>query len=314
MLTGANAGVVAGPRGIPALPATHWRIVPLAAAGGRIRFGEIEMASSPGGADLTTGGTVIHSGFTQQDFAFDGNLANAFAAQDWLGVWIGYVFASPVLIKEVRIGQAVTPLAENMRAGVVQQSLDGGTTWRTVQWICDTTAWTVVGSSRSYAVGSSVIPNSRGLARAWRILATENVGAAVNTYECGEIAFASTASGASVLTGGVPLHSCEIATAFGSDILNCFDGLTGASSGLMRTSGLSSARDFAFGYVFPTTAPVVAEARWTCTTSNAPDLPRLPRDGLIQWSSNGATWNTAGSFAGGGAWTNGETRAWAVSP
>ncbi|PZQ95185.1 MAG: hypothetical protein DI533_20250 [Cereibacter sphaeroides] len=116
----------------------YWRVVPTANTGDNdyIHIAEVVFADEPGGLQLATGGTPIASGNYADRFpakAFDGVPSTIWESQSGSvsggTVWIGYQFASPVDIHQVRLTNLLSyENDEWITAGKVQFS-DNGTAW-----------------------------------------------------------------------------------------------------------------------------------------------------------------------------------------
>lgn len=120
----------------------YWRIACVANQGGaNTAATEIEWAATPGGADQATGGTAIGSAV-----AFGFVVGNAFdddTGTFWAGSgtrpWIGYQFAAPVAVRQLRV-RAHSTLQENLKTFWVQYS-DDGITWIPAWLIENEPAW-----------------------------------------------------------------------------------------------------------------------------------------------------------------------------
>lgn len=117
----------------------YWR-VNVTSANSHCSIIELEMATSAGGANVCTGGTVIASGQyagAQHDpaWAFDGilnNDGNTWASDTAQSGWLGYHFAAPVWIDEMRIAGRVVSARQSPRNFSLQWS-DDGVTWYTTK-------------------------------------------------------------------------------------------------------------------------------------------------------------------------------------
>lgn len=128
----------------------YWRMN-ATASNSHLAIAEMQMAAVAGGANLCSGGTAIASGYYPSGGgysyfpaqAFDGALVGATAvwASDVAGSgYLGYVFAEPVKIEEVRICSR-TEAPQSPRDFTIQSS-DDGITWTVEATYTGITAWT----------------------------------------------------------------------------------------------------------------------------------------------------------------------------
>ncbi len=270
----------------------YWRLVGLPVRDAWIYVANMEMAATPGGANLCSGGTPLSSLPTTMSNAFDGNVASV-----WNGVygsgwtvtnWIGYDFGVDVAIREVRLqaSNGGSSYYANAQAFIIQASYDA-VTWDTVAMIGDGTDWTM-SEWRSYAIPDVYLAATRAEARAWRINPSANNGHA-GEYSVGEIIFASTPGGAQIATGGCAFHG----RIFGSGpatteiARNSFDG--SLTTGHRNNSGPRF-----LGYLWPS-APSIAEVRLAPYTGR---LTMMITAGTVEWSVDLINWNVAATFSG----------------
>lgn len=127
-------------------PHTYWR-VNVTAANSHCSINEVEMAAAPGGANQCSGGTAISSGdypgaTHAKSGAFDGVLSGTTTtwASSVAGYgWIGYQFAAPVLVTEVRLVGRVE-YSQYPTAFSIQYS-DDGVSWVTTTSYSGVTSW-----------------------------------------------------------------------------------------------------------------------------------------------------------------------------
>lgn len=131
----------------------YWRVLVMSNDHPTIRrtsIFELEMALAPDGANQCTGGTPIASSQVDTNHAitraFDGVKIGdqwpwAPLASDELQPWIGYMFSSPVDIKQVRITSRSSVFYQSPKDFFVQYS-DDGVTWEVSDVYTNITGWT----------------------------------------------------------------------------------------------------------------------------------------------------------------------------
>ncbi len=124
---------------------SYWRVFCNGAAADVIALCEVAFASSVGGAQEATGGTAIASSAYSTSYAaanaFDGNTSTIWAAGSAANEWIGYQFASPAKVVEVRLTARADGSYAQAPTGVIIQYSDNGSTW-TSAWTPAVAAWT----------------------------------------------------------------------------------------------------------------------------------------------------------------------------
>jgi hypothetical protein len=292
---------------------THWDVVFLGAERDNMCVAEIAFAATIGGANLISGGTLLSTAMNNTPNIINGNINDFSSVATIHGGTsrIGYAFASPVTIGEVRLtARNDTFFRSTPRAIVVRQSFDSGATWIPVTvGLCS--AYTAAADVRSFPVVPMALGNVRANARLWRVrVPTVQSG---NIISCGELEFALTASGATQTSGGSPISSSDW-FASSSSSTRAFDGTKAASN-----CWLSEAGDVPgfLGYLFPEPKPFLAEMRWTAGAFSGGDLVRNPLSLEIQWSADGIIWNTVNTYSGIAAWPSFSPpteRAYVISP
>lgn len=126
----------------------YWRVFIVDTQGATsepMRLQEIEMATVPNGPDQCSGGTAIASSFlsgSPPDLAFDNTDGNAWQANGTrTNEWIGYQFATPQTIREVRIKGSLTVAATTTPKNLHIDYSDDGITWTTALTPPAQTAW-----------------------------------------------------------------------------------------------------------------------------------------------------------------------------
>lgn len=127
------------------VPHKYWRIN-ITASNNHASVTEIEMSADVGGPDLCVGGTIVSSGtYPASDcnmaYAFDDATSgpNCWASNVSTAGWIGYAFASPVAISEVRIWARVYS-SQTPRDFSIEYS-DDGVSYTAVSSYTGLTSW-----------------------------------------------------------------------------------------------------------------------------------------------------------------------------
>jgi len=131
--------------GTAKVPHKYWRIN-ITASNNHASVTEIEMSADVGGPDLCVGGTIVSSGtYAASDcnmaYAFDGVTSeiDCWASNVSTAGWIGYAFASPVAISEVRIWARVY-YSQTPRDFSIEYS-DDGVSYTAVKSYTGITSW-----------------------------------------------------------------------------------------------------------------------------------------------------------------------------
>lgn len=262
---------------------------------------EIEMAATPGGADICNGGTALgFAMFNSPTFAFDNNLGTqASTTFNSPEGWIGYDFGSPVTVAEVRIRSHSANIPINL---VLRYSSDG-TNWFTFAHLLSP-GWGAL-EDRTWTFSSSLAL----LSDTWRMFTEYAENGGRSSLIVTDLAFAATIGGANLATGGAALVFSESTMNAGSS-----GGGTPASvafDGLNTTNvGRTNFARFILGYTFP--SPVsIKQMRFT--SSNATNVGNVPRDLQLQIPDGSNVWRTVGALWNQAGWASLETRA-AVVP
>ena len=140
---------------------TYWRVYAAANAssplGAAISCAELEMHSTGGGGNICSGGTAIsdcyYPGYPPAN-AFDGNVNTLWSGENGSPNWLGYHFASPVNVVEIKwTARNDSQYAQSPTSMFLQFSDDG------VNWLCyqqsDTTAtWASAGQAQTFGFAS----------------------------------------------------------------------------------------------------------------------------------------------------------------
>ena len=297
----------------PVVAADRWRLVTLSSDRSALSIGELELASTVGGANIATGGTptmINGSGGSSAPNLFDGSLTtfHAAAAQSNDRWAIEYLLPAPALVAQFRIRarDSASGWLEAPKAAFTQTSQDGGATWRTIDLFANAADW-VSGETRSIAVNTALlsIGQGRGNARAWRCRIT-SVGGAVPPM-IGELAFAASSGGPSICTGGVAFASSASVFTPSRDPRQAFDG---SAATRWNGSGAGPTGEWRLGYARQIPLGDVVEARITLS-SNGGETAQAPLTGFFDWSEDFWTWTQAASFTISGP-TTGATYSFAI--
>lgn len=287
----------------PSVAATHWRLIPVGCepGAGSVTWpvvATIEMAETPAGPDVCSGGTVISSGGWNSSHlasvAFDGNPAS-YAQFVNIGIsgggWLGYAFAAAKVIREIRMSAWSSPDAM-FRAVVPQYSLDAGASWVSLEMIGPLAAWSA--SEQRVIPQLTAMPKTRSTAVIWGVTLTSPGGA-----EVAEIEFRASAGGVNLCTGGVSFGTAET-----NGSVNIGNAYNGTNVGRWLANTPMSAH-----YVFPS-PPNPSHIAVKSQASGGVTATAQSFD--VWWSEDGLTRNTVLSVAGQTGWIANETRVFAI--
>lgn len=279
------------------IPTDRWRVVTLGSDRIGCSLGEVELASSIGGANIATGGTpnqLNGLGGTSAPALFDGDPATfAAAASQFADRWaIEYLLPTPALVAQFRLRARTTLSAwlEAPKAVFTQTSQDGGATWRTIDLFSNIADW-VSGETRSIPVSSNTlsIGLGRANARGWRCRITSINGAVPPMV--GELAFAASSGGPNICTGGAAFAS-SASNFVGREARAAFDGNAATR---WNGSGAGPTGEWRLGYARQTPLGDAVEARITLS-SNVGETSQAPLTGFFDWTEDWWTWTEAAAF------------------
>lgn len=293
--------------GAPVVPIgtrKYWRLLILSAPNSQTSIARLQMAATPAGPDLCTGGTPT-AGATSVAVAnaFDANASTYWGSSATSVTWnyIQYEFAAPVSIAEVRISTRNDAFyTDAPRVFAVMASSDG-TNWTSAQIIYVSSAWTSA-ATQTFAVSLNALPTDRASAFMWGIGVTA-VASGTAPY-IAEMELALTASGADQCSGGFPFHKAIFQNSESSDKL--FDN---SGSTLCRGVDFSSVATQDFGYIFP--APIAPVELRLRAFNNFTLWTSMAKDFTIWWSADGQTRNVVATITNQ-TWTTGEVKAFAI--
>lgn len=294
--------------GVPFAGSTYWEIVFLGTRITEAAYGlsEIEMAESPGGADVCTGGTPYSFGGwspSNHTDAFNNSnaetIAIANAALD--GPRIGYQFPTPRFITHVRLWARNSAFSYQLPIAFAVRSSNDGIAWDFHGVILDLGGTPAAGEVREYAVAPTPVARVRANARLWRIRMTARGGGGPGIWRVGEMVWARSVGGAQVATGGAPWVDQVV-----NNQHRAFDGNNNTD-----WAGGSDAGPHQLGYIFPAAEPNIAQLRMSSPSGEpAADMPGAF---TIDWSVDGLIWSQTDTYSGI-TWTTGETKNYTVSP
>lgn len=293
---------------LPVPEKPHWRVI-LAQTGWDARVNELEFASSPGGANLCSGGTgrrwlnIYTNYYENNGTPFNGNTDDSVLTG---GLYIthslvaySYSFATPVAIREVRAicGPSGTPT--DLPNCLILQCSDNLTSgWETVNVASDVSAWTTSKTKVFSFPGMIPASSGRSAARAWRMHGTTINGGSSGLNVMAEhyaFAFAKTVGGANAAIGAHP---------YGGRVGN--GGYFNLLDGNNTTHGLVGRADdndgFNLGCIFDEPTDM---AQFRLTPRNG-----TVKDFTVQYSNDLWTWTTVLTVTGNTTGTDGVEQSW----
>jgi hypothetical protein len=297
---------------VPLAAVSYWRLHVISGPNSGTSINQLQMASSPGGANLCTGGTASGNpgsgapgGVDLPANAFDGSDATFWGGGDGAGLvggaWLQYQFPSPQLIQEVRVKARNDAFFTDTPVVFALLASSDGVTFKGAGIFRVGSAWTQ-NQQRTFAVPNVETPNLRSLATVWGITAT--AAASGDRVYMAEMEFALTTGGADQCAGGVGFHKHAEFNVEASDKL--FDG----TNTLYTARTFPNGGDQKAGYVFATPINPV-ELRLTAASTFGLQA-NMAKDFTIWWSSDGRTENVVATVTGQTGWASGETRAFAI--
>lgn len=265
---------------------------------------EIKMASSLGGADLTTTGQTI-VGDDRPSFlgsaAFDNDPATAWSFDKPAGSalwWVGQDFGSAVEIVEVKLTGRNDNFYEQGPTGWVLEYSDDATDW-TEHWRFEREAPWVKGEERTYTATETALDETA--ATHWRVFGSKSDNS--QYLHIGELEMSETAGGGfSDETSTGAAIAGQARSGFGAE--KAFDNiLTGNNSwGGAKTDETT----LWVGQAFATAKDIV---QIKLSARNDSFEEQTPRSFAVQKSlDSGITWITVWNVTDEAIWTAGETR------
>jgi len=288
-------------------PRRYWRVYILAAErSDRAQLAEVEMAATPGGANICTGGVASASSESlsqEASNAFDGDVGTNWGAAligspdasagGW-DEWIQYEFPAPVTIREVRLRSHLSILNSAPYAFTILSSPDG-VTWTAHSRYFGETGWTT-SEIRTFAVAEAPI-NLSAAPRIWLLEVLENDGG-TGGWGVNEIYLAQTAGGASIATGGLVNGTSAFA---GTPPANAFDGNT-------ATAYATASGFYLKGFLVYELATGSDLYEWRILNRSGGAASQAPRTFNIKSSVDGYHFTTQLAVVGSSGWSASETR------
>lgn len=306
-----NPGIISRPLVASLLPVPaklHWRVI-MAQAGWDVRVTELEFASSPGGANLCSGGTgrrwfnIYANSYETNATPFNGEANSSVTTASLFithsRVAYSYSFATPVAIREVRAicGPSGDP-TDQPNCLILQCSDNLTSGWETVNVASDISAWTTSKTKVFSFPGMISVGSGRSQARAWRMRGTTifyGDGGLNVQAEHYAFAFAKTAGGANEAIGAHPYGG----RVGGGGYFNLLDG----NNTTHGTVGRADDNDgFNLGCIFDEPTDM---AQFRLTPRNG-----LVKDFTVQYSNNLWDWTTVLTVTGNTTGTDGVERSW----
>ncbi len=270
---------------------TYWRVRSTCSFGSQIGLNELEMAATVGGTNLCTGGTpftsTTYGGFYAVSKAFDGNITDGsvWAGPDKYGN-IGYQFASPVEINEIRIAP-YSDISDTLPRVLRVESSDDGITY-VVEWFAITFNNVVYNALASFP--RQPVQDEY---RYWAIMNFEGAGGSgFRDMVVVEAEFRETVGGSDVTGSGTALASAS--NGGGQVEASAFDN----NNGTLFYSGYPIPPDQYLGYDFGSGNDVkIAEIQLRGEPTEG-NLSRAPGTGVVIASTDRRGWREIGAYAG----------------
>ena len=263
----------------------------------------IQMASTPGGADFTGSKTYSGSGSQIASYAFDSNLGVI-----WYDGWtvtdpyLQIDCGSPTRLAEFIVTARNDAWYYQAPTNIGLAGSNDGTNWTGLQFYSNI-SWASAGQTQTFTVPIASLVDLRASAFLWRVRVTATVSGAGPSFA--ELIFANSNGGATICTGGSPLHQAVFAgpaTTYGPT--KAFDGNNGTFS-IAKNDGCVGG----LGYIF---ASSVAPVQMRMRARNDGYHNEAPKNGSIQWSSNGFHWTDTDTFTNL-TWSSGEEKSISIS-
>ena len=262
---------------------SYWRVhITTNNGASRTSIGQLEMASEDGGTNLCTGGTIIfdaENGSYPATNAFNGNNANLWANATANPHWLGYQFAAPVDIKEVRMWN---PASTECPKNYTIEHSDDGITWTLAE------AYTEYQATSATAAKVHTIydrTSQSGSHSHWRLFIETNDGHP-NYIAMAELEM-SEFGGASLTTGGTATSSSVLSASYHPD--NAFDGIVvNSTDQWVSTAGEITNQWVAYEFTAPVDINVIKiYASNAALVGAASDINTF----RVEYSDDGETWH-----------------------
>jgi hypothetical protein len=292
------AGTSAGPPPVNVPPAggdpnsahAYWRVSVGSLNGGSgTAISSLYFFAQQGGDDLATGGLIMASASTAggpASKAFDHDSTTDWRGVDGSGSWIGYQFASPVMIKFVGVGASpdANLLPSAPRSFSVDYS-DNGQSWTTLWYVSNPSPWSTREVRYFTAPGFSYTGSLHGARPKWRL---QLLASGAGAYSAAEAQFRSTPGGANQAVGGTAFATQEYSWAY--DASKAFDNSASTLWGSSNKAG-----EQVLQYTF---ASSVSVGEFALIARNDSDAPQTPTRASVEyWSSGLSAWVTAWQYS-----------------
>ncbi len=269
---------------------SYWRLRSTCAFGSQIGLNELEMAATTGGTNLCTGGTpftsTTYGGFYAVTKAFDGNITDGsvWAGPDKYGT-IGYQFAAPVEINEIRIAP-YSDIFDTLPRILRVESSDDGVTY-TLEWVV------ITYNNVTYnTISSFPRQPEQDEYRYWALLNFEGAGGSgYRDMVVVEAEFRETPGGADATGSGTALASAS--NGGGQTEASAFDN----NNGTLFYSGYPIPPDQYLGYDFGSGNDKQITEIMLRGDPNTGNLNRAPGTGLVIASTDRRGWRAVGAYA-----------------
>lgn len=298
-----------------AAPTAYWRLYFLGAEQGVVSISELKMSVLPGGADIVAGATSITANYNPGGSQAPGAIRDGSTGTTsyWysntaLGAWLQFQFASPVS----DIGEIIMTARNDSlwcrqapTAFLIQKSYDSGSTWTTVSIVRGIGTWTQT-LQRTLTPASFTPGTGKASAIAWLIDVTATQGT-TTAVSLAEMAFATSAGGANLCTGGGPFHNMDGYVSGAFPPYKAFDGtLTGDSNTYISAGSVLGK----FGYIFGTNPSVPTHLRLTARAQFF--TGDSPANFTIKYTCDGLTYTTTDTITGQ-SFSLGETKTYSIT-
>lgn len=261
-------------------PVKQWRVWMLGAAAGglsdtNVRVAGVQMATSPGGADIAATGVSSASAATGGTAAaFDGDPGTNFQTSSGDKLWLQTTFPAAVLLAEVRI-QAPSSLGSQSapQCVVILTRNDDAEPWRVVH-VSTGVVWTT-GEWKTFSISSESRLRGIEYALAWRIRWTK----------------ASTDSFAGMSFDGVPNNSGQAFARYSIGLSEARKAFDGNAATNWTSTGIG---EVVIGQIMAVPAEAVPTAI-TMVGLTGSAVSWTPTSFVVEWTDDLETWNLKAS-------------------
>ena len=306
--SGSSGGSLPPPSGgDPNTAHSYWRVRVADANGGSgATISNLYLFSQAGGDDLATGGTAISSASATggpASQAFDRDPTTDWSGTDSTGAWVGYQFASPVVVRF--IGLVATASSGSLGATPADFSVqysDDGANWGTLWNVTGQGSWTTREVRYFTGPGFSYTGSLHGSRSKWRV---RLISSNSNAFSATEVQFRATPGGSNQASGGTPFatqnYNCSSSSGCSYSADKAFDGSTST-----LWSSTTAAVDQVLQYTFASSVSV-GEVAWTARSDGFQG--QSPTAGEVEyWNQTEQAWISAWNLRTT-AFSSGQTQA-----